>query len=328
MNAEIYRTISREYELQKYNSERKYNEELNELYNNNSELKSLNGEIASLGIQAAKLSLASKTENADKVSELLAKIEELKKKKDIIIQQNWNKAKPIYECEKCKDTGYITEGLTTRRCSCMEQKILNISYNNSNLNLLKDSTFDKFDLTLYSDKKNDSGGITARENSKKLLKLAHSFVENFESGEAKNLLFVGPSGTGKTFLSSCIANEIIKKGHTVLYQTAPLLLDKIFEYKYSDSIKSDKNLYDSVYNADLLIIDDLGTENPTPAKFAELFTIINARILEKNKKTIISSNFDLEKLGKLYDHRLISRFVGNFSICKFIGNDIRLTKSK
>jgi DNA replication protein DnaC len=209
----------------------------------------------------------------------------------------------------------------------MKQKIIDLSYNSSNLNTLRDATFEKYDLSLYSNKKPNEKDLSPRENSKKLLDIAKDFVKNFDNGTASNLLFAGSSGTGKTFLSSCIANELIKNGHTVLYQTAPLLLDKIFDYKYGDNTKNAKELYDNVYNVDLLIIDDLGTENQTGAKFAELFNIINARILEQNKKTIISSNFDLQKLSEMYDHRLISRLIGNFSICRFYGEDIRLKNS-
>ena len=212
----------------------------------------------------------------------------------------------------------------------MKQKLIDISYNKSNLLNLGKDTFEEFNFSIFSDQPNPekySVSISPKENIKKIYKISKDFVENFDKDDTQNLLFIGSTGTGKTFLSSCIANEIIKKGYTVLYQTTPILLDSIFEYKYSDDNKNSKELYNSIYNANLLIIDDLGTENSTPAKFAELFAIINERLKNPKTKTVISSNFDLDKLSKFYDSRLISRFIGNYKICKFFGEDLRLKKS-
>ena len=132
-------------------------------------------------------------------------------------------------------------------------------------------------------------------------------------------------GVGKTFISSCILNKIIKKNYTVLYQTSSLLLNNIFEYKFSKD-SSNKELYDNLLNVNLLIIDDLGTENLTGAKFEELFTIINSRLITPYTKTIISTNFSLEELAKTYDHRILSRLMGHYTILRFYGEDIRLKK--
>ena len=79
-------------------------------------------------------------------------------------------------------------------------------------------------------------------------------------------------------------------------------------------------------NVDLLIIDDLGTESMNNMKFAELFTLINSRLLpQSNKvtKTIISTNLDMNNLSTIYGERMISRFVGSYNICYFFGDDIR-----
>ena len=135
---------------------------------------------------------------------------------------------------------------------------------------------------------------------------------------------VGYAGTGKTYLSSCVANELIKKGYSVLYQTAPVLLDDIMRYKYDTN--SSHELYENLFNVNLLIIDDLGTENASGAKFTEIFTIINARMLKPDTKTIISTNFTLKELSKIYDTRIMSRLIGGFDILGLFGNDLRLKK--
>ena len=164
--------------------------------------------------------------------------------------------------------------------------------------------------------------MSPRENIEKVINFSKHFINNFEDSKEKNLLFTGTTGIGKTYISSCIANEILKKGYTVLYQTAPVLLDSIFSYKYNNN--SSKELYDNLFNVNLLIIDDLGTENLTAAKFTEIFTILNSRLLTSNTKTIISTNFSLEELSKMYDSRILSRIIGNYTICRFFGEDIRL----
>ena len=101
-------------------------------------------------------------------------------------------------------------------------------------------------------------------------------------------------------------------------------MDSIFEFKYGNKSKISKELYENLFDVDLLIIDDLGTESQSSAKFAELFSIINSRMLNPKTKTIISTNLNLNQLSKLYDDRIISRLIGQYNICKFYGDDIRL----
>ena len=127
-------------------------------------------------------------------------------------------------------------------------------------------------------------------------------------------------------MSNCIANEILKKGKTVLYQTAPVLLESVIEYKMSKSKNTLENIYDSVLNTDLLIIDDLGTETLNSMKLSELFTIINTRILNLNNKitkTIISTNLNINDIFNHYEERIGSRIAGYYDIYYFFGDDLR-----
>ncbi len=130
-------------------------------------------------------------------------------------------------------------------------------------------------------------------------------------------------------MSNCIANEILKKGKTVLYQTAPVLLESVIEYKMSKSKNTLENIYDSVLNTDLLIIDDLGTETLNSMKLSELFTIINTRILNLNNKitkTIISTNLNINDIFNHYEERIGSRIAGYYDIYYFFGDDLRFKK--
>ena len=328
MNPDILKSIEREYEQKRTIAERTTEYLKNETYEKYPKLAEIDSLIKKLGIEASKTSLVASEEDREKIlKDLTKKIEALKKEKQSILDKCGVSLAPNYECDKCKDTGYITIDLKTEMCSCMKQKLINESYNKSNLYRLKNDTFCNFCDSLYDDKPNiEKYGINVspRENINKIKSICLEFIQNFESPEQKNILFTGTPGVGKTFLSGCIANEILNKGYTVLYQTSPLLLDSIFEYKFNQKNSSSKELYDSLFNVNLLIIDDLGTENLTAAKFAELFTVINARLLNPKTKTIISTNLSLENLAKNYDSRILSRLIGNFHICRFIGDDIRL----
>ncbi|MBO5142889.1 MAG: ATP-binding protein [Clostridia bacterium] len=328
MNPDILRTIEREYEQKRTIAEKNTEYLKNETYEKNPKLAEIDRLIKKLGIEASKTTLVANEKDKEQIlKDLTEKIEALKKEKQSILNECGVSLKPNYECDKCKDTGYITIDLKTQMCTCMKQKLINESYNKSNLYRLKNDTFENFNESLYDEKTNIEKygiNISPKENITKIKGLCLDFIENFESAEQKNLLFTGTPGVGKTFLSGCIANEILKKGYTVLYQTSPLLLDSIFEYKFNQKNASSKELYDSLFNVNLLIIDDLGTENLTAARFAELFTVINARLLNPRTKTIISTNLSLENLAKTYDCRVLSRLIGNFNICRFIGDDIRL----
>lgn len=132
-------------------------------------------------------------------------------------------------------------------------------------------------------------------------------------------------------MSNCIANELLKKGKTVLYQTAPVLLESVIDYKMSKQKNPSENIYKSVLEADLLIIDDLGTESLNSMKLSELFTILNTRILNLNNritKTIISTNLNINNIFQNYEERIGSRIAGYYDIYYFFGDDLRFKKNR
>ncbi len=195
---------------------------------------------------------------------------------------------------------------------------------------LDKENFDNFDLSLYSDQvdeKKYNAKISPRKNIENIKQIAHNFIEDFNNPDGKSLLFTGNTGLGKTFLSNCIAKEILAMGKTVLYQTAPIMLDNIVDYKFGKT--DDSDIYDNVMNVDLLIIDDLGAETCNSIKITELTNIINSRILNQNRhvtKTIISTNLNVNNLLATYNERIFSRLAMHYSFCRFFGDDIRLHK--
>lgn len=301
-----------------------------DLYKKYPEIEKLDNDISSLSIKNIQLVLTSgsKTE----LSKVNTRISELKDEKNSLLKKykiSMDSFNPQFECKKCKDTGYIQTSSGNVLCSCIKQELYNIEYNNSNIYDLKNQNFNNFDLNLYSDESNFEKYNTKtspKDNMKSIEKTCKAFIKNFDDPNENNLLFCGNTGLGKTFLSSCIANELIKKGKTVLYQTAPIMLDRIIDYKFN---KTNNDISSTIYNVDLLIIDDLGTETKSNFKVTELFNIINSRLLNQNNKitkTIISTNLSLQDLYNTYEERIVSRIIGNYNACYFYGDDIRIKK--
>ena len=333
MANEILNSLLKEYEQKKMREEIAADNRKEELYTKIPILKKLDNEINSYAISVTKNILNSKSYSLSSLSD---KINSLKREKELILKENhidFDYLKPHYECSLCHDTGYIQkDNYQTEMCSCLKQKLLDISFNKSNMSNLNTENFSTFNELLFSDEvdpKKYRFSISPRENIKKIKQKSLEFVQNFDNPSYKNLLFSGNTGLGKTFLSNCIANEVLKLGKTVLYQTAPVLLENIIDYKLNKQKTNLEDINKSVLETDLLIIDDLGTETLNSMKLSELFTIINTRILNLNHKitkTIISTNLNITEIFNKYEERIGSRIAGYYDIYCFYGDDIRFKK--
>ncbi len=325
--------LLKEYEKKRDNAIIQADLRKEDLYKSNPKLSEIDSTLSKEAIRISKLLLTSNS--PELLEELDSKISTLKKQKSAILNDlkiDESYFEPNFECKVCHDTGYITDNINTTMCNCLKQKLFDIEFNKSNISNLKHDNFEHFNSTYYSndvDENKYMSKISPKQNIEKIKNICLNFIDNFDNSEEKNLLFTGNTGLGKSFLSSCIANELLKKGKTVLYQTAPVMLDTIVDYRFG-KVKNNEssNIGNDILNVDLLIIDDLGTESMNSVKFTELFNIINTRILNSNKitKTIISTNLSLQNLFANYDERIVSRIVGNYNICYFFGDDIRFKK--
>lgn len=332
MGNSTLKSLLKDYEQKRLNAILDLDRRKSELFSSNPDLEKIETELNISSLNLAK-SFLSMPNDTDFVNDLKSKINDLKDRKNIILKSlniTEDFFKPHFECTLCDDTGYVKDGYSFNLCSCIKQKLFDIEYNKSNISNLRKDNFSNFNIDLYSDKVNEdlySSNLSPRDNIKNIKDIALSFIDNFDNVNEKNLLFIGNTGLGKTFLSNCIANELLKKGKTILYQTAPVMLDTIIDYRFN---KNDNlNIYQNILDVDLLIIDDLGTEYMNSMKFAELFNVINTRLLNQNNhitKTIISTNLGLKELSQKYDERIFSRFVGYYNICRFFGDDIRFKK--
>ena len=225
-----------------------------------------------------------------------------------------------YICQTCQDTGYIGN----EQCACMKHKLMDRLYDQSNVrDVIRMENFDTFDLRLFSDEVVQGEGISPKENAKRNLKMAMAFAEDF-TGE--NLLLYGGAGRGKTFMCNCIAKDVLERGKTVLYLTAGQLFRQLEEMRFHrDEEEEVKDWDNELLEADLLIIDDLGTEFATMFTASELFRIVNDRKLRK-KPVVISTNLDYRALMDQYSDRVMSRLIGEYTTMKFFGDDIRMKK--
>ncbi len=330
MNSDNLKTLLIKYDQKRNLALKNAREKKISIYEKFPELEKIDNDINSLSIKSIKEVLTSTDKTV--IENLKKEISNLNKKKLSILKENNLSIKdlePIFECSKCKDTGYIKTNDGNVLCSCIRQELYNLEYNSSNIYDLKNQTFKNFRLDCYSDiadKEKYGQKLSPRDNIIAIKKICDNFIENFDDPKESNLLFCGNTGLGKTFLSSCIANKLISRGKTVLYQTAPIMLDNIIDYKFG---KSTDNICNSINNVDLLIIDDLGTEAKNNLKVTELFNIINSRLLNQDNKvtkTIISTNLSLQDLYNVYEERIVSRLIGNYNACFFYGDDIRRKK--
>ena len=334
MDLDVYKEISRQYDLKREKEENDIKirrRALEEKLPKYAELENKKNEIAISYAREIFTKTGMEREIAEENMKLkIAKVQEEIDKALKNAGYDSNYLEPHYECNVCKDTGRVISDGAEKYCNCFIQKVVDKTYKQYNMLKINEENFNTFDIGYYSDKIDKEkyrSDISPRENITKIKKIAEKFCNNIESKEQKNLLFVGNTGTGKTFLSNCIAYDLINKGYTVLYQTAPMLMDMAMESKYNFDRNNSKIKYENIFDVDLLIIDDLGTETLNNNRFTELFNIINTRLL-KNKKTIISTNLMLNELSEEYDERVMSRLIGNYIICKFIGDDIRFKKKK
>jgi DNA replication protein DnaC len=230
----------------------------------------------------------------------------------------------IVSCPLCRDTGVYEGGV----CRCLD-RLYNKELTKELGVLMRrgDESFDKFDLSLYPADTDPATGIVPREVMRKVSEACRRYAENF-SGTSANLLFQGGTGLGKTFLSACIARVVSSRGFSVCYDTASSALDKYELAKFNRDTPEGEAAAVQIKrmeSCDLMILDDLGTEMPTPMAQSALYTLVNNRLVN-GKKTIVSTNLTNDELNKRYTPQIASRILGEFRCLPFVGTDIRRLK--
>lgn len=275
------------------------------------ELKKIDRLLNATGLRLFKQAMGGKEGLEKRVDALRKENERLLKRKAELLKalgypENYTDVR--YECEKCRDTGFIG----AKMCDCFRKALAREALENSGLGrLTENQSFDTFDFSYYADDK------YALQNMKLVYDKCLEYAETFgEDGE--NLLLIGGTGLGKTHLSTSIAKKVIEKGYKVIYESAQKLISD-FEKEHFRNLDTDT---DRFFDCDLLIIDDLGTEMKTEFSVSCVYNVINSRLNER-KPMIINTNLSQKELRERYADRITSRLFGAFSIMVFKGQDVR-----
>ncbi len=324
-----YDAIMRDYQRLQNQDRRDLDQRREEAYSRIPALYDLDAEISEAGTACAREML--KTENSadeegDPIRDLREQIALLGARRTHLLKKAGYPADYLtmrYHCPDCQDTGYI-DG---KKCHCFQQAVIELLYSESNLlETLQDESFQNFSLDYYAEGDRDpSTGLSAAQTARHALGECERFVRDFDE-EFENIFLYGDTGLGKTFLSRCIARELLESEHSVLYFSSFRLFDLIADSAFGrEDAKDARELEQHIYDCDFLIIDDLGTELVNSFVSSELFHVLNERIL-RQKSTLISTNLSLETFSDSYSERVFSRISSSYNMLKLIGRDIRLQK--
>lgn len=324
----MYKEIFREYERDRNRSDGVLHNRRTEIYKKCGRIEEIDVLLAEIGISVTKAIMAKKDDTEKLINELQKKSVQLLEEKDVLLVENGYPKDylfSVHKCEHCKDTGYINN----KKCKCFNQRLINYAYDMSKLSDVTNyENFDMFDFRYYSDKVDDKEKQSPKQKMQKIYSMCLKFVNSFDD-EFSNLLFYGSSGLGKTFLCHSIAKELLDRGKTVIYVTAFGLFKMIEQSRFDkdEFAEPDNDFLDMVLTADLLIIDDLGTEFSTILSTSELFNILNSRLIER-KHTVLSTNLSPSDLINQYSDRIVSRIYGEYKVLHFFGEDIRILKNR
>ncbi len=290
-------------------NEKLFEKQKKEVYRKIPELKSINSEISEI--------IMSIVGSGDKKDEIKAKIVDVFEKRNKLLCVNgYDKTvlDGVYTCPFCKDEGYIDGKI----CECYEKIICEEAYKLSNLEeKIKKQNFDTFNINVFSNK----------EEMNNIYNYALSYCKE-NPNLKKNLLFSGNQGTGKTFLSSCIAKSFLDNKKSVLYLTAQRLCNILDDKRFNKETNYDvSDCYDFIFECDLLIIDDLGVEFSSATSQPMLFDILETRI-SQGKRNVISTNLSINELSQKYSMRFTSRIFEDYQVFIFKGEDLRIKLSQ
>ena len=320
-----YEAVMREYDSIRYVNAELFKKRIEEAYNKIPELKVLEDEMITESAKLAKDSMFISDEAYAKAKEALDKkrTELAYKRKELLIKNGYDKdyLSKIYSCPLCKDTGFVNGN----KCECFKSIAARQIYSNPAY-MMADKTADfKYFREDYYKDNTPNGSDDAGKNALDAYSKLKNMADNFDT-QARNFVIYGGVGVGKTFLASCLANALIKDGRSVVFLTAFRFFDIFEKYTFrrdeadeSTSIPSTEPLFD----CDLLVIDDIGTEVSNSFTTSKLFGCLNERILH-NKATVISTNLSLDLIRATYSDRIFSRLVGSYSILNLVGEDVRM----
>lgn len=273
--------------------------------------------------QAAQAAFLQGSDGREMMDQVRQKNLELQQERAILAMENFEEGylddSPI--CDKCGGSGYIGSNM----CECLRE--LCRQEQKKEVSVLSGSreTFNQFRLDYYPDRVDPKYGASPRTIMERNLRICRTYALTF-TPDAGNLLFVGGTGLGKTFLSACIARAVADRGCSVVYESAGHLFGKLEQAKFNPSEETRREAA-RFTECDLLILDDLGTEMPGQFVTAAFYSLLNDRILA-GKAMVISTNLNMDELSRRYSPQIASRLQGSFQGLTFVGEDIRVLKNR
>lgn len=317
-NREDYVRIKNEYSQKYVIARQKADERANELHFKLPEVKKIDAMLAGTGNDIMAIILAGDKDSEAKVAALKERNDKLlARRAEILVSAGYPEdySDVKYECEKCGDTGFVN----MKMCECMRRALVLAGYESSGLGgLIRTQSFENFSLDYYK-----SGGAN-HANMEMFVASLKRFAECFDGELYRNYLLMGATGLGKTHLSTAVAKTVIDKGFDVLYVSAVGMIGD-FEARRFGNGNSDGRDTERYYRADLLIIDDLGTEVINQFTVSCLYDVVNSRI-NNRKCTFINTNLTKKEIEEKYSERITSRLFGEYYPLPFTGTDIRKQK--
>lgn len=319
-----YDEIIRSYNRQEFIDKHTQSQRIEEIYSKIPRIKEINDSISSISLSTTRMMILSGNDSDSQMDSYRNEVTKLRQEKADLLKKNGFPKDYLdmhYKCPDCKDTGFIGN----ERCHCFKKAAIDLLYKQSNLeSVLHKENFSTFKIDYFNDKVIDNQTEqTPRKNMEQIVAQCRNFIDNFGTLklEIKNLLIYGKTGVGKTFLTHCIAKELIDKTFSVIYLSSIDFFTILSKAEFSNDTES--KIQRQYFNdCDLLIIDDLGTEIKSSFISSAFFNIINER-QSADKSTIISSNLGVSDLMERYSERIASRLAGNYMFLKVIGDDLR-----
>ncbi len=320
MFSDIHSAVMQEYDRRRLISHRELDEKVAEIHSKSPRFAAIDDAIADASVDFVEKKLLGSGGDTPPLAATLAGL--MEERRSILESLGYPEdyLKPKYFCDDCHDTGFTETG----RCHCYKELSVRFMYHDTNLkNIDPEQTFENFSFEYYDDSYKDPvTGKTPLASAKDAYNKARSFMDRLDS-EFVNMFIYGDTGVGKTFLLNCVANELIRQGRSVIYFTSFELFDTIARFTFREN--NPDALYDHLFDCDVLLIDDLGTELVNSFVSSQLFLIVNERILHK-KSTIISTNLSVNEIIDNYTERTFSRISLVYDIIKLTGADIRIKK--
>ena len=318
-NREDYVRIKAEYTNKYLKARQEADSRRQEIYARIPEIRQIDSLLGGTGREIMGIIISGKDGTQKKIAMLKERNSKLLAQRGELLRQNGypeDYSDIRYECDKCADSGYA-DG---KMCECMKRALVLAGYESSGLGgLIRSQSFDNFSLDYYK-----VGGGNA-DMMQMFVTALRGFAEGFSADTYRNYLLMGGTGLGKTHLSTAVAKTVIDRGFDVLYVTAVGMLGD-FEDKRFGNGEGTKST-DRYYGADLLIIDDLGTEVVNQFTLSCLYDVINSRI-NNRKCTFINTNLNKKEIEAKYSERITSRLFGEYYPLLFVGTDIRKQKVK